>query len=78
MKRVDIRKGDVVNWAGTAKRSQIHGTVVRRGRVNFTIELRVRFSPTGDWHHQTHRLPIREATHVQRGEQVFALSEDDQ
>jgi hypothetical protein len=33
-------------------------TVIRRGRVNATVEITIRFSPTGPWYTQQHRLPL--------------------
>lgn len=34
------------------------GSVVRRGRANATVEITVRFSPTGPWFTQAHKVPL--------------------
>ncbi len=33
------------------------GKIVRRGRVNATVEIEVRFRPDGPWFKQTHKVP---------------------
>ena len=42
--------------------------VVRVGRVNVLASCDVRFSPTGPWFHQEHRIPLSHVSRVVPGE----------
>lgn len=62
--RKDLKPGDWIEVRDPNKRIA-HGTdgagaykVVKVGRVNVVASIDVRFSPTGPWHHQEHKIPI--------------------
>src|SRR5574337_1234698 len=62
--RKDLKPGDWIEVRDPNKRIA-YGTggagaykVVKVGRVNVIASIDVRFSPTGPWHHQEHKIPL--------------------
>jgi hypothetical protein len=56
-----LRKGDyVLAYGGESRAAELSGEITSIGRVNVKLFLRIRWSPDGPWHKQTHTVPIRE------------------
>jgi hypothetical protein len=73
----DIHVGDYVMTRPTrGVGGTIEGTVTAKGRVNVTIKTEVRFSPTGPWHTQFHKVPRSRLGYVKRGETIHPVEHD--
>lgn len=47
----------IVNDPSTSWLCMLGGKIVKRNRVNLTVEIEVRFAPNGPWFKQTHKVP---------------------
>ena len=83
MKPSDMKPGDLVEVFDPYHRiSYGQGgrgiyKVVRIGRVNVIASCDVRFSPTGPWHRQEHKIPIAHVVRVVHIEGDWPSPDDD-